>query len=271
MMDAKKNKQKIEKVTKPYMKGDVIERTTLAGAAKFFVGTVAMAVVFLIIGVMMSWDIEWLNVMINLFIVLAVYMFFHQMGMTSGADAVNQGEIMYARQEKGRPVADWELEQCYHPFKGLIVALVGSIPVFVCCLILALIAKRQMTPVGVLPQWVQGMADRPEIAGGLQVYRQEVALELEVVMRIIVHVILAPWVNIVGAENKDAILLLERLGPVLTLIPAAVYGVGYTFGKMQRALVHGNIALGKQKQQKKQRREQRARKKAAGSGPNQLN
>ena len=115
------------------------------------------------------------------------------------------------------------------------------------------------------------MADRPEIAGGLQVYRQEVALELEVVMRIIVHVILAPWVNIVGAENKDAILLLERLGPVLTLIPAAVYGVGYTFGKMQRALVHGNIALGKQKQQKKQRREQRARKKAAGSGPNQLN
>ncbi len=54
MMDAKKNKQKIEKVTKPYMKGDVIDRTTLAGAAKFFVGTVAMAVLFLIIGVMMS-------------------------------------------------------------------------------------------------------------------------------------------------------------------------------------------------------------------------
>ena len=268
-MQKKKNPDRIEHIQKPFLRGRMIDRGLPGGALKFFGSTLLMVFVYFIS--MVVADSGTLSIIFSAAILLVTWLIFWQSGMASGTDGVSQGEIMYQRREKGRPVADWELEQCYHPFKGLIVALVGSIPIFVCCLILALIAKRQMTPVGVLPQWVQGMADRPEIAGGLQVYRQEVALELEVVMRIIVHVILAPWVNIVGAENKDAILLLERLGPVLTLIPAAVYGVGYTFGKMQRALVHGNIALGKQKQQKKQRREQRARKKAAGSGPNQLN
>ena len=64
--------------------------------------------------------------------------------------------------------------------------------------------------------------------------------------------------------------LLERLSPVVTMIPALVYGVGYTMGTQERAAVHGNIALGKKKQLKKQRKERRARQQASRRD-NQLN
>ena len=78
-MDAKK--QKIEKVSKPYIKGDMIDKTTMPGALKFFGGTVTMAVIFLIMGVMMNMETLWINIAINVAIVLAAYMFFQQIGL----------------------------------------------------------------------------------------------------------------------------------------------------------------------------------------------
>ena len=99
-------KHKIPKVTKPYLKGDMIDRTTLPGAVKFFFGTVVMAILFLVSGVMMNFGQQWISILANTVIMLAAYLFFQQMGLSAGADAVNQGEIMHARQEKGRPVAE---------------------------------------------------------------------------------------------------------------------------------------------------------------------
>ena len=103
-----KKKAKIEKVSKPYLKGDVYDRTTIPGALKFFVGTVVMAIVYLLVCMMMNWDQQWLNIVVNAAVLVLTYLMFAQFGMNAGADAVNQGEIMYSRQEKGRPVADWK-------------------------------------------------------------------------------------------------------------------------------------------------------------------
>ena len=97
-MDTKK-KDKIEKVSKPYLKGDIYDKTTLPGALKFFAGTVVMAVIFLVICMMMNWKQQWLNIAVNSAVLLLTYMMFAQFGMNAGADAVNQGEIMYSRQE----------------------------------------------------------------------------------------------------------------------------------------------------------------------------
>lgn len=270
MMDVKKNK-KIEKVTKPYLKGDVIDRTTLSGALKFLFGTVAMAVVFLVIGVMMTWDIEWLNVLINLLIVLAVYMFFYQMGLTSGADAVNQGEIMFARQEKGRAVADWERSMCFHPLKGFVKALIGSLPLVLCSVALACIAKRQVTSLGVLPTWLSAFEGREEIGGALAIYHETGSMSIESVLRLIIRMSTMPFVNIVGASDKDGMLLLERISPILNLLPAVAYGFGYMGGVGVRTNVHTNIALGKQKAKRKQAKERRARRQQVHRGPEQLN
>ena len=267
-MTVKKNKQKIEKVSKPYLRGDMYDRTTLPGAFKFFLGMLGMALAFVIFCVMLNIDSTWLRVAVNLAIVMGFYLFFAQFGMNAGADAVNQGEIMYARQEKGRPVADWEQKLCYHPFKGLLSALIGSIPLFLCALILAFIAKRQMTSLGALPTWVTSFEGREEIGGPLAYYHDVAGVSLETIMRLVTRMCIMPFVNIVGAENADAMLALERVSPVLNLLPAFVYGIGYMRGVEVRTTVHTNIALGKKKAKRKQAKERRARTRRT---PNQLN
>lgn len=269
-MEAKK-KQKIQKVTKPYMKGDIIDRTTLPGALKFFAGTVVMALLFLILGVMLNWDTPWINVSVNLLIVLAVYLFFHQIGMGAGADAVNQGEIMYSRQEKGRPVAEWERSMCYHPLKGLASALIGSIPLFVCSLVLAFIAQRQVANLGALPSWVSGIEGREEIGAALAYYHEAGSMSLESILRLIIRMSTMPFVNMVGANSKDGMLILERVSPLLNLLPACAYGIGYMGGVGVRTSVHTNIALGKKKAKRKQAKERRARRQQTRRGPEQLN
>ncbi|MBE5809626.1 MAG: hypothetical protein E7318_01695 [Clostridiales bacterium] len=267
-MTVKKNKQKIEKVSKPYLRGDMYDRTTIPGAIKFFFGMLGMAVAFVIFCVMLNIDHIWLRVIVNLAIVMAFYLFYAQFGMNAGADAVNQGEIMYARQEKGRPVADWEKKLCYHPFKGFLSALIGSLPVVLCSLILAFIAKRQMTSLGALPAWVTSFEGREEIGGALTYYHVVDGMSLETIMRLIIRMTVMPFVNIVGAENMDAMLTLERVSPVLNLLPAVIYGIGYMRGVAVRTTVHTDIALGKKKAKRKQAKERRAR---VQRTPNQLN
>lgn len=264
-------KQKIQKVTKPYTKGDMVDRTTLPGAVKFFFGMVVMAVLFLIGGVMMTFGQQWINILVNTVLLLAAYLFFHQMGMSAGAEAVNQGEIMYARQAKGRPVAEWERSMCYHPVKGLISALIGSVPFVLCAAVLALIAQRQTTNLGTLPSWVGGFEGREEIGGALAYYHETGSMSLEGTLRLIIRMATMPCVNMIGAANKDALLVLERVSPILMIVPALCYGVGYMGGVSVRSNVHTNIALGKKKAKRKQAKERRARRAQTHRGPEQLN
>ena len=273
-MQVRKKNQKPERVTKPFIRGKMIDRTLPGASLKFFAFTMMMLFLYFMSMVITSMGMQFLVVVINAAILFTTWLIFWQSGLASGTDAVSQGEIMYQRREKGRPVADWEAEQCYHPLKGLIIALVGSIPLLVCSIILAVVAEKQMTAIGVLPSWVSAYEGRPEIGGALSYYHQQTPLELETVMRVIIHVATMPYISIVGADNWDAVLVLERISPLLNLMPALSYGVGYIFGTQERAAVHGNIALGKKKQRQKQQKELRARKRRAqqGSrGPGQLN
>lgn len=265
-MNAKK--QKIEKVSKPYLKGNIFDRTTLPGALKFFLGTLVMAVAFLIICVVLNFDAQWLNVVANLGIAMGVYLFFAQYGINAGADAVNQGEIMYGRQEKGRPVADWERSMCYHPLKGFVSALIGAIPLLLCAIVLACITKRQMTNLGALPSWLGSIESRPEIGNALAYYHEGGSMTLQATLRLIIRMTTMPYVNMIGAANKDAMLMLERISPLILLLPVLAYGFGYMNGVRVRANVHTNIALGKKKAKRKQAKERRAR---MQRGPEQLN
>lgn len=266
-MNAKK--QKIEKVTKPYLTGDIVDRTTLGGALKFFIGTVVMCIAYLILCVVMSFEASWLNIVINLSIVGGVCLFFYQYGINAGADAVNQGEIMYSREEKGRPVADWERSMCYHPLKGFVSALIGAIPLVVCSVVLACIAKRQMTNLGALPTWLGGIEGRQEIGNALAFYHESGSMTLESALRLLVRMSTMPYVNMIGATNKDAMLVLERISPLLNLLPVLSYGFAYMNGVSVRTNVHTNIAQGKKKIKRKQAKERRAR--MQNRGPQQLN
>ena len=272
-MQEKKKNRKPERVTKPFMRGKMIDRTLPGAALKFFAFMFMMIFVYLMSMVLSTLENRLITIVINAAILAATWLLFWQSGMSSGADAVAQGEIMLARREKGRPVEDWEAERCYHPLKGFIVALVGSIPLLVCSVILACIAKRQMTPIGVLPTWVNAFETRQEIGGALAYYHQEAGLTLETVMRLIVHLATMPFVGIVGADNWDGVLMLERFSPLANLLPAVAFGIGYAMGTHERAAVHTNVALGKQNLRKKQARERRQRQKQnqVRRGPEQLN
>ena len=122
----KVKKDRIERISKPFMRGKMIDRGLPGGALKYFGFMMLMLFVYFMSIMISAMDSGILNVVINGAIIFTTWLIFWQSGMTSGSDAVTQGEIMYQRQEKGRPVADWEAEQCYHPLKGFIVALVGS-------------------------------------------------------------------------------------------------------------------------------------------------
>lgn len=266
-----RKKQKIEKVSKPYITGKMIDRTLPGGALKFFAFTALMMFVYFMSIIVASMDSKVLNVLINAAIILTTWLIFWQSGLSSGADAVTQGEIMYQRREKDRPVAQWEEDLCYHPLKGLIIALVGSIPLLIASVVLACIAQRQMTTLGMLPSWVSTFETRQEIGGALMYYHQDAQLTLESILRVVIHVATMPYVSLLGAENKDLMLLLERVSPLLNLIPAVVYGLGYMAGTQERVAVHSNIALGKKKARRKQARERKARQQAVRRGPEELN
>ncbi|MBQ8200376.1 MAG: hypothetical protein IJZ74_01270 [Clostridia bacterium] len=266
----KKKQQKPQKVQKPYLTGAMMDRTVMPGALKFFFSTVVMVFAFVMIGVMMTWDNKLLSIVINSVILFTAWLIFYQSGAATGADAVNQGEIMYQRREKGRPVADWEQQLCYHPLKGFVTGLIGSIPLVLCSVVFALITQRQMTNLGTLPSWLTSLETRPEIGGALQYYHASGSMTLESALRLIIRMSTMPYVNMIGAADKDAMLVLERISPMLNLIPALVYGLGYMGGVQVRSAVHTNIALGKKKAKRKQRKERKARQQTH-RGPEQLN
>ena len=138
-----------------------------------------------------------------------------------------------------------------------------------CSVILALVAKRQMSGIGTLPSWVGTMEGRPEFGQALAVYHATGSLTLESAMRLIVRMTTMPFVNMIGAGNSEGMLLLERISPILNLLPAVAYGLGYINGVGIRATVHTNIALGKKKAKRKQAKERRNR--TQRRGPEQLN
>lgn len=269
-MNKTRQKIKFEKVTKPYLRGSMIDRTFPGAALKFFFFTVLMALAYMMGTIIMAWDHPLVIAAINIGVIAAMLIIFWQSGATSGADAVNQGEIMLQRQEKGRPVADWERSMCYHPLKGLLVALVGSIPLLVLSIVLACIAERQVHYTGSLPAYLSSMENRPEIYDALIYYRQEPEFSLLTILRPIMRVVNMPYVNLLNPDDWDAQLVLERISPVINILPALAYGVGYYMGIYVRASVHKNIAIGKQKAKRKQLRERRARQQG-GHRPEELN
>ena len=120
-----------------------------------------------------------------------------------------------------------------------------------------------------VPEWVlQGNFDDSMWDGPFTT--TEPVLTVEDITRLLVRLHILPYVNMVGSTNRAGLLLLERISPVIALLPALSYGLGYTQGVRMRTRVHTDIAAGKRKRAQKERRQRQARVKAA-KGPEQLN
>ena len=264
----KKNKKPVKPVVKPFMRGSAVDRGTGKSALMFFGSILLVMLANLLLSAVLVWDSLALRILFNGVLVAAIGLLFLQSGASKGTAAVNQGEIMLQRQEAGREVNLEDRRGCYHPLKGYIIGLLGSVPYLVCCLLLAATAQRVMTGLGALPSWISNLQRREEIGGALAFYSQTTPMQLEDMMRVVVRMLIMPFVNMVGATNADGLLTRERLSVLPMLLPALCYGVGYQQGVRVRTRVHTDIATGKRKRARKAKKQQRAR---AAKGPEQLN
>ncbi|MGN0778085.1 MAG: hypothetical protein ACI4MJ_02970 [Aristaeellaceae bacterium] len=272
-----KNKTKTKKPLKPsdikleYLKGSPVDGRTLRSALSFMGSFVMLAIAFLLLGMAMMMDNAVLRVLFNGCLLAAALLMFYQTGAGQGAVAVNLGEMLFDRKKSGGTVTEKEQKKCYHPLKGLLIALIGSLPVVIAAIVLASVAQRQMTALGALPSWLSVFEGRTEIGNAVAYYHQSAALTVEDILRVIIRLLMMPLVNIVNPYGMDALLTLERLSPLVMLTPALSYGLGYMQGVQVRKRVHIGIAEGEVKRKKKEKRQRKAQQRHVPKGPEQLN
>ena len=265
----RKPKSKQPAVRKPFLRGTSTDSRTLRNALGVFGLMLVMGLLYLILGSMMTWSSALLRWLTNGILILTTWLFFYQSGMSRGTGDVNQGEMCYDREQLGRTISKEERSQCYHPLKGVFIALLGCLPLLIVSIVFACITQKQYTTIGVLPSWTSALTTREEIGAPLAYYSVIEPLGLEQILRILVRILCLPWVNIFSHGGADALLTLEHFTPLILLIPAAVYAVGYLRGPDVRSEVHTSIAANTRKRQRRERKRRQQR--SAAKGPERLN
>lgn len=267
-----KGKKPATPVTKPFLTGTAKDGNTFKNALRLFGTIVIVAVMSFLVCSMTAFDSVILRALINASIIILTMYIYYNSGTQLGTEDVTRGEILYNRQERNQPISESERRLCFHSAKGFIIGLLAIIPFFLLALALALTAQAVKTGAGVLPSWMESYLRRGEIGGALVSYTQPEAMGFVDILRIAVRLAIMPWVSIVGNADRSGMLLLERLSPLVMLLPAVAYGFGYLSGKSVRTRVHTEIA---ENARRRRRKEIRARKARAGlfkpKEPNQLN
>ena len=256
-------------VSKPFLTGDPYDASTPRTAMVFFASFFIVAIVFLIVCGVMNFDMPVLRILLNGAVVFVTFAIYYSSGISQGTIAVNNGEIMHHRRETGAAVSRDELSRCYHPLKGYVTGLMGTLPLLLCAIVFAFIARRQMAGLGALPSWISAVEGREEIGAPLAFYREGVSLGLEGILRVIIRLVIMPFVNMVGSENADGLLILERVSPLLLLGFPLSFGFGYTRGVKVRQQIHADIARNTRKRARKNSRKKARR--TASRGPIELN
>ena len=265
---AKKKDQPVY-IPKPFLKGKPWDSLCMKAALGLMGGQVLLMIAFLLMGLMMLISNDLIRIVLNAALLLGCYLIYYSFGLGSGTQAVNQGEILQNRLNRGEDLHKGEQDCCYHPLKGFVIALVGVAPYVLCAIVFACITQRQMSGFGALPSWVSSLTGHSEVTDAVSYYNVTGGLTLEDILRILVRVNIMPWVNIFNSSNMDAMLILERVSPLVMLLPTVCYGLGYLQGPKTRARVHGDIAQGKRRAAKKAKKEHK--RKLQAREPQQLN
>lgn len=259
-----KKKQPVQKVTKPFLTGSPTDERTVKGALGFFGLLVLAGVMSFLVCSALNMSSGFLRVLLNLGAEALILLLFYNNAVNRGSDAVARGEILYQRQEKGKTFSPSERSICFHPLKGYMTGILGTAPILICAIVLAITAQRQITGYGALPGWISSYQHRSEVGDALVAYTVRESMGLTDVLRIIIRVAVMPFVSMVGSENRSALLVVERLSPLIVLLPALAYGTGYLQGRQERTKIHTGIAASTKKRAKRERKAQKAR---AGRGP----
>ena len=122
--------------------------------------------------------------------------------MTRGENDAAFAEIMYARQESGRPVSEDDQARCFHPGKGMFAALVGAAPFVAFTIAYAVIARPITYTLGVLPSWTEALMRQSEFGDALRYYETVGTLGTLDILRVIDRAMIMPFINVFSYMGK---------------------------------------------------------------------
>lgn len=237
----KKKKRAQELVFKPYLKGRPLCGDTARMAVKVLAHYAVFLLLFLVTGTLLNASspaVAWIS---NLAVIFLCASFLFSNGAREGENQVALGEIAYNRREAGKPVDKGDLAKCFHPAKGFCAMLLGLLPLILVAAAFALRAQKQVYSLQVLPEWVASFEAEGDVLLPLSYYQTAANMTVMGFLRVIVRLMIYPFVSIARMYGGDATYLVERLSPLLVCLPALGYPLGYLTGPRSRAMVHGNI------------------------------
>ena len=248
-----KGKPKAEIVYRPYLKGRAISLLAARRGLRILAYQVAFAFIFLMIGPLLTFDSLVLRLITNLAMVAGLMALLYAEGTRAGVEDISFAQIALQRQQDGKTIEGRELDRCYHPAKGFVIAVLGALPLLLISLVFALTVQPRQYVLGGLPDWVSAYERRAEIGLALSYYHEQRVLALPDMLGIAVRLFILPFINTVGQDAKGALYLLDKLSPLIVLLPGCAYGIGYLRGPALRAQVHGAIESNSRRRQRRRK------------------
>ncbi len=259
MQKNNRTKNRPSLIYKPYLTGNWASPLATRRGLKILGYQAIFVFFYIFVGQALMFDNFVLRLVTNALILGAMGALLYMDGMKTGEEDVAYAEIAHSRQQDGQDIPKQERDRCFHPLKGLFSVLVGMLPLVLIALALALTAQVQRYHLGGLPSWLESYRTRQDIGIALAYYNETIPMGVTDVLRIIVRLLLFPYVNIVGTEVPMHLLWLERFSPLLVLLVPMAYAGGYALGPKARAAVHGSIAADHKRRVRRDRKERKRR------------
>lgn len=257
MQNKTKKTKPTELVQKPIIRGSWNGKDAWKLAFKRMIVMLAVIVIYLIAGVMLAFDGMWSRILSCIFTVFVTAYYLYGSGVAKGQTDAAFGEILYEREKNGHAITEEDRQRSYHPLKGLFAVLVGAVPFVIFAIVFACITEKYTYQLGSLPAWASSLTAQTEFGDALSYYNVQTSMTAVDIMRIVDRAMILPFINVASYFGNGAVLLAERLSPVLILVAPAGYAIGYAQGLNFRTRINTGIKMG---DDKKKRRERKARK-----------
>lgn len=266
-----KKAEPVQPVVKPILMGHWHGRDASQKGRKVMLNLLFVTFMYLVLGLLLSFDALLLRILAGVMLLFTAATFLYYQGMNAGQTDAAFAEIMYQRQAEGKPVANEELDRCFHPGKGFYAAFLGALPYLLVALVFAVLCFFTELPgyrLGVLPAWLTASLREGDTGTALHYYTLGRGLDFITVLRIVVRCMTMPVANIAVKMGDMATLWADRLSPLWVAIAPLGYGFGYRQGQAIRTKINTSIVIGGQRIKTRQRKERTARQRS--SSPQRL-